>query len=222
MEIDPDALSLDERYKLLSGCVVPRPIAFVSTLSQAGVPNLAPYSQFTFASVFPAALLFCVGRKPDKSEKDTVVNARPPAGGGTGEFVVNVVIEDYARDVSTASLDLASGVSEWELTSLHQAPSTKVMPCRVAEAPIAFECKTMQVVPVGAFGVVIGRIVHIHVRDNLVDSRYRIDHEAYNAIGRMAGNSYVRTHDRFDIKIADDLDRQWHPDIPASVRIGGS
>jgi flavin reductase (DIM6/NTAB) family NADH-FMN oxidoreductase RutF len=215
MEFDPDTLSLDARYKILSGCVVPRPIAFVSTLSAAGVPNLAPYSQFTFASIFPAALLFCVGRKPDLTEKDTVVNCRSRDAGGTGEFVVNVAIEDYARDVSTASLDLSPEVSEWELTSLHPAPSVTVAPCRVAEAPIAFECKTMQVVPVGAFGVVIGRIVRIHIQDDLIDEKYHIDHDAYNAIGRMAGNSYVRIRDRFDVKIVDNLDGQWHPDIPA-------
>jgi flavin reductase (DIM6/NTAB) family NADH-FMN oxidoreductase RutF len=215
MQFDPDKLSLDERYKILSGCVVPRPIAFVSTLSATGVPNLAPYSQFTFASIFPPALLFCVGRKPDKTEKDTVVNARLRDAGGTGEFVVNVTIEDYARDVSMCSLDTAAGVSEWALTSLHPVPSVKVAPCRVAEAPIAFECRTMQVVPVGAFGVVIGRIIQIHIRDDLIDARYHIDHDAYNAIGRMAGNNYVRIHDRFEVKIVENLDQQWHPEIAA-------
>ncbi len=213
MEFDPDSLSLDARYKILSGCVVPRPIAFVSTLSAAGVPNLAPYSQFTFASILPPALLFCVGRKPDISEKDTLVNCRPRDAGGTGEFVVNVAIEDYARDVSMASLDTSAGVSEWDLTSLHQIASTKVAPCRVAEAPIAFECRTLQIVPVGAFGVVIGKIIHIHIRDDLIDPRYHVNHDAYSPIGRMAGNSYVRIHDRFDVKITEDLDRQWHPEI---------
>jgi len=142
MEFDPDTLSLDERYKILSGCVVPRPIAFVSTLSAAGAPNLAPYSQFTFASIFPPALLFCVGRKRDRSEKDTVVNARPRDAGGTGEFVVNVAIEDYARDVSIASVDMAAGVSEWESTSLHPVPSVKVAPCRIAEAPTSTSATT--------------------------------------------------------------------------------
>jgi flavin reductase (DIM6/NTAB) family NADH-FMN oxidoreductase RutF len=220
MEFDPETLSLDARYKILSGCVVPRPIAFVSTLSLGGAPNLAPYSQFTFASVFPPALLFCVGRKPDKTEKDTVVNARPRDAGGTGEFVVNIAIEDYARDIAMTSFDFAAGVSEWELTSLHPVPSVKVAPCRVAEAPIAFECRTMQVVPVGAFGVVIGKIVHMHIRDDLINERYHIDHDAFGPIGRMAGNSYVRIHDRFDVKIVEELDRRWHPEIPAPAATG--
>jgi flavin reductase (DIM6/NTAB) family NADH-FMN oxidoreductase RutF len=220
MEFDPETLSLDQRYKILTGCVVPRPIAFVSTLSVAGVPNLAPYSQFTFASIFPAALLFCVGRKPDRTEKDTVVNARPRGAGGTGEFVVNVAIEDYARDISTTSLDTAAGVSEWALTSLHPTPSVKVAPARVAEAPIAFECVTMQVVPVGAFGVVIGKIVLMHIRDDLINEKYHVDPDAYGPIGRMAGNSYVRVHDRFDVKIVEQLDRQWHPEIPAPAASG--
>jgi|HubBroStandDraft_1064217.scaffolds.fasta_scaffold01241_9 flavin reductase (DIM6/NTAB) family NADH-FMN oxidoreductase RutF len=215
MEFDPNTLSLDQTYKILSGCVVPRPIAFVSTLSAAGVPNLAPYSQFTFASIFPPALLFCVGRRPDMSEKDSVVNARLRDAGGTGEFVVNVAIEDYVRDVTIASLDTAAGVSEWDLTSLHSVPSVKVAPCRIAEAPIAFECRTMQVVPVGAFGVVIGRIVHIHIRDELINEKYHVDYSAYNPVGRIAGNTYVRIRDRFEVKIVEDLDQQWHPDIPA-------
>ena len=211
MELDPDTLSIDAVYKILSGCVVPRPIAFVSTLSAAGVPNIAPYSQFTFASIRPPALLFCVGHRPDKSDKDTVVNARTRDEGGTGEFVVNVTIEDYARDVSIASLDTGAGVSEWDQLSVHPVPSVKIAPCRVAEAPIAFECRTMQVVMAGSTAVVIGRVVHIHIRDEVMDEKYRINHAACNLIGRMAGNSYVRIHDRFDVKVAEDLDQQWRP-----------
>jgi flavin reductase (DIM6/NTAB) family NADH-FMN oxidoreductase RutF len=218
MEVDPETLDLGTRYKLLSGCVVPRPIAFVSTLSATGVPNLAPFSQFTFASVYPMALLFCVGRRPDRSEKDTLVNARPRDAGGTGEFVVNVAIEAYAGDVSRASVNVPPEVSEWRLTSLDPAPSVKVSPPRIAQSPVAFECRTMQIVPVGAFGVVIGTIVHIHLRDDLIDRRHHVDQDSLGAIGRMAGESYVRVHDRFDVEIAAELDRQWHPEMPAAAR----
>jgi flavin reductase (DIM6/NTAB) family NADH-FMN oxidoreductase RutF len=125
MQFDPDKLSLDERYKILSGCVVPRPIAFVSTLSATGVPNLAPYSQFTFASIFPPALLFCVGRKPDKTEKDTVVNARLRDAGGTGEFVVNVTIEDYARHAASPRRPSPSSAEQCRsCPSAHSASSS--------------------------------------------------------------------------------------------------
>ncbi len=205
MELDPDTLAPRERYKLLIGCIVPRPIAFVSTISPDGRPNLAPYSFFNGIGSDPMTVLFCPANKADGSEKDTLANCKPVSEGGTGQFVVNASTEEYAREVAIAAEPLAYGESEFELAHLATAPSSKVKPPRVARAPWAFECETLQVVrtnPGRASGgnVVIGRVVHVHLDERIVDAkRFHVDADALAAIGRMGGLSYCRTRERFEM-----------------------
>ncbi|MCI0630697.1 MAG: flavin reductase family protein [Phycisphaerales bacterium] len=205
MELSPDKLAAAERYKLLIGCIVPRPIAFVSTISPDGrSANLAPFSFFNGVGSNPMTLLFCPANKADGSEKDTLRNCKPLSEGGTGEFVVNVSIDRYARQVAAASEPLEYGESEFELTGLTTAPSRVVKPPRVAESPVAFECETVQVVrtnpgaPAGG-NIVIGRVVHVFVRDDLINERYHIDAAKLDAVGRMGGIGYCRTRDRFEM-----------------------
>ncbi len=204
MHLDPSSLSTPERYKLLIGCIVPRPIAFVSTISPDGRSNLAPYSFFNGVGSNPMMLMFCPANAADGGEKDTLRNAKPPTAGGVGEFVVNLAVESYQREVAAAAEELPFGESEFELTGLTPAPSTKVRPPRVAESPVAFECETVQVVrtnpgePAGG-NVVIGRVVAIHLAEGLVNERMHVDPERLAAIGRMGGTSYCSTRDRFDI-----------------------
>ena len=204
MELDPADLSVAERYKLLIGAIVPRPIGFVSTASADGRPNLAPFSFFNGVGSNPMTVLFCPGNAPDGSEKDTLRNAKPRAEGGTGEFVVNLAVEAYHREVAAAAEDLAYGDSEFELTGLTPAPSTVVAPPRVAESPVAFECRTTEVLRTnpgapGGGNVVLGRVVHIHLEDGLVNERFHVDPEKLRAVGRMGGATYVSTRDRFDV-----------------------
>ena len=204
MEINPGDLSLRERYKLLIGAIVPRPIAFVSTLSVEGRSNLAPYSFFNGVGSDPMALLFSVGNTPDGREKDTLRNARPVAEGGTGEFVVNVAVERYARAVAAAAEELPFGESEFDLTGLQPSPSLRVAPPRVAESPLAFECRTLQVVSTnpgrpGGANVVVGEVVHVFVDDALTNERRHVDPERLAAIGRMGGLGYCTTRDRFEM-----------------------
>jgi flavin reductase (DIM6/NTAB) family NADH-FMN oxidoreductase RutF len=201
MEIDPKALEPDLCYKLVIGCVVPRPIAVVSTVSVEGLPNVAPFSYFTVASHTPLSLAFTVGGpKPDGAIKDTLRNALFVEDGGVGEFVVNIADESYAAGMARTGESLAHGESEFHHAGLTPAPSLVVKPPRVGEASVSFECRTTHVIPIGAARLIIGEVRHIHVRDHLVDDRYRIDHDQLAAIGRMAGNDYVRTRDRFEIK----------------------
>lgn len=204
MELSPEDLDLSTRYRLMAGAIVPRPIAMVSTVSVDGQPNLAPYSFFNGAGSNPMTLLFCPANNSDGSEKDTLRNCKPVDEGGTGQFVVNVAVEKYYREVAAASEPLEPGDSEFELTGLTMAESRVVKAPRVAESPIAFECETMQVIrtnPGAKAGgnVVIGRIVHIHLFDDLVDEKLRIDPAKLKAIGRMGGLGYCTTRDRFDI-----------------------
>lgn len=204
MEIRPEDLERTERYKLLIGCVVPRPIALVSTVSPAGEVNLAPYSFFNAVGSDPMTLLFCPGNKPDGTEKDTLLNARPAEEGGTGEFVVHVTAESYLRQAVAASEPLPHGDSEFRLVGLDTVPSRVVRPPRVAASPVAFECRTTQVIrthpgaPLGG-NVVLGEVVHVHLRDDLVDGRFHVDPERLRAVGRMGGLAYATTRDRFEL-----------------------
>jgi len=204
MEIDPATLEIRERYKLLIGGIVPRPIAFVSTASRDGTLNLAPFSFFNGIGSNPLTLLFCPANNPDGSEKDTLRNCKPVDESGAGEFVVNIATEQYARAVAGAAEGLEYGVSEFELVGLSPAPSRVVGPPRVAESPMAFECRTQQVVrtnpgaPAGG-NIVIGAVVHIHADDDLVNDRFHVDPEKLAAIGRMGGLGYCTTRDRFEM-----------------------
>jgi flavin reductase (DIM6/NTAB) family NADH-FMN oxidoreductase RutF len=204
VEINPAELKPSQRYRLMIGSIVPRPIAFVSTLSVAGEPNLAPYSFFSGVGAEPMTVVFCPANKPDGGEKDTLRNCKPVSEGGTGEFVVNLAVEAYRREVSAAGEPLPHGESEFDLTGLETAPSVAVQAPRVAASPVAFECRTREVIRLadgvpGGANLVIGSVVHLHVSDDLVDERMRIDANRLAAIGRMGGLEYCRTRDRFEM-----------------------
>jgi flavin reductase (DIM6/NTAB) family NADH-FMN oxidoreductase RutF len=204
MEIDPARLAVPDRYKLLIGCIVPRPIAFVSTISPDGRTNLAPYSFFNGIGSDPLSLLFCPVNKPDGTEKDSLRNAKPVVEGGTGQFVVNAAVEAYAPRVAAAAEALPYGESEFDLAGLAPAASRVVCAPRVAMSPVSLECETTHVVRLnpgkaGGGNVVIGRVVWIHVADGLVDERLRVDPAKLAAIGRMGGTAYARTRDLFDL-----------------------
>jgi len=202
MHINPETLDTRDRYKLLIGCIVPRPIAFVSTISRQGHTNLAPFSFFNGVGSNPMTLLFCPANSAQGTDKDTLHNADPETG--TGQFVVNAATESIIRHVAAAAEPLDHGDSEFDLTHLTPVPSEKVKPPRVAESPVAFECETTQIVrtnpgaPAGG-NIVIGRVVHIHVDDDLVNDRMHVDPDTLQAIGRMGGLGYCFTRDRFDL-----------------------
>lgn len=204
MELRPEDLQTHERYKLLIGGIVPRPIAFVSTISPAGEPNLAPYSFFTGVGSNPMTLLVCPATLPDGSDKDTLRNALPPEEGGVGQFVVNVATETYARGVAAAAEALPHGESEFDLTGLQAVPSLKVRPPRLKESPVSFECETVQVIRTapgkpGSGNVLLGRVVSVHVEDELINERFHIDADRLQAFGRMGGLQYCKTRDRFEM-----------------------
>lgn len=204
MEFDPASLDIADRYKLLVGAIVPRPIAFVSTISPDGRHNLAPFSFFNGVGSNPMTLLFCPANNADGSEKDTLRNCKPPSEGGVGQFVVNVAAEAYLPKIAGAAAELPYGESEFALVGLTPAPSVKVRPPRVLESPVSYECETWQVfrtnpgAPSGG-NVVIGRVLHVHVRDDIIDARHRIDPDKLGLVGRMGGEVYVRTKDRIEM-----------------------
>jgi flavin reductase (DIM6/NTAB) family NADH-FMN oxidoreductase RutF len=190
---------------LLIGAVVPRPIAFVSTISPDGKhTNLAPFSFFTAVGSNPMTLMFCPANNADGSEKDSLRNAKPRDEGGAGEFVVNIVSEAIAAQMAACAQELPYGESEFDLAKLTPEASTVVKPPRVMESLVSFECETTQVVrtnPGARAGgnVVFGRVVHVHVDDAIVNDRYHLDPAKLAAVGRMAGLGYCTTRERFEL-----------------------
>jgi flavin reductase (DIM6/NTAB) family NADH-FMN oxidoreductase RutF len=201
---DPGRESVQNIYKLMIGAIVPRPIAFVSSLDARGVRNLAPFSFFTGVSADPPVVLFCpVVRTEDTgrglaAHKDTLLNVI-----ATREFVVNVVTEGIAEKMNLTSAQVPPDVDEFELAGLTPLPSELVKPPRVAESPVQMECRLRQIIEVSdrpsGGSIVLGEVLRFHVNDALVEN-FRIDPESLAAIGRMGGPTYVRTRDRFDLK----------------------
>ena len=207
MEIDIPSLAQPDRYKLLIGLIVPRPIAWVSTVSRDGRANLAPFSFFNGVSSEPPALLFCPANKSDGTIKDTLRNILESSRDGTGvggQFVVNIVPHGLRGEMSASAEELPYGESEFELAGLTRAGSRVVGCPRVAEAPACFECEAMQVIRLapgapGGGNVVIGRVLWAHVRDDIMNERHHIDPAKLDALGRMAGMSYCTTRERLDV-----------------------
>ncbi len=198
MVLDPRASNYQDVYKVLIGAIVPRPIAFVSTISRDGIRNLAPFSFFTAISANPPVICFCPTRKSGPEPlKDTLRNISE-----TREFVVNIVSEEIAHQMNITSGDFAADVDEFEAAGLTPIPSDLVKPPRVAESHVHMECKLYLTIEIsdlpGGGNLVIGEVVRLHVDDAYVDN-FKIDPDRLRAIGRMGGNSYVRTTDRFDM-----------------------
>ena len=190
-----DPLTFERFNSVLTGVIVPRPIAFVSTVSPDGVVNLAPYSFFNAVSY--TNVMFSSSRNVGNKSKDTLRNIEE-----TGEFVVNIVVDPIADAMNATAAEYPEDVDEFEIAGLTHAPSQIVKPPRVAESPVNIECKLDQVVQIGSgeheHGLVIGTILLVHVRDDVIDG-HRIDQSKLMATGRMAGNMYCRTNDRFEM-----------------------
>lgn len=196
MIIDPNELSSRDRYKLIIGSVLPRPIAWVSSMDGSGNVNLAPFSYFTAVCPTPMTLVFCPGIHSHSGEKkDTWRNIEQ-----VPEFVINITNEELATEMNLSATLLPYGRSEFEWCGVTPAPSETIRVPRVAEAPIAFECKLQQIVVVsdrpGGGAAVFGEVQCVHVRDDLLADG-RIDTELLSPIGRLAGNSYTRVRDPF-------------------------
>jgi flavin reductase (DIM6/NTAB) family NADH-FMN oxidoreductase RutF len=197
MELDPKTIGTASTYKLLIGCVVPRPIAWVSTIGADGVANLAPFSFFMGVCNEPPTIAFSSGRR-EGGKKDTVRNLEH-----TGDFVVNVVDDAHAEAMNATSGEYGPEVDEFALAGLTMAPGVHVRAPRLATAPISMECRVANIVPVGSgpHSVVFGEILCFHVRDDVYDAKTgRIDIHRLQPVGRLAGNQYAHIHDIFEMK----------------------
>jgi flavin reductase (DIM6/NTAB) family NADH-FMN oxidoreductase RutF len=186
-----------QRYKLLGGLVVPRPIALVTSLSRDGTVNAAPFSFFNVFSEDPAIIALGVNSRPDGTPKDTVLNLR-----ATGEFVVNLVDEAIAEAMNVTAIDFPPGESEPEAAGLELAASVQVKPPRLAAAPASFECRRVVGLTFGADReLVIGEVVGVHIRAGVVDPEtLNVDYAALRPVGRLSGNGYARQRDTFELR----------------------
>jgi flavin reductase (DIM6/NTAB) family NADH-FMN oxidoreductase RutF len=198
-QFDPHILGQRETYKLLIGCVVPRPIAWVSTIDLAGARNLAPFSFFNAIGSNPPAISISISYvEASDPRKDTLRNISD-----IGEFVVNIVDEDMAQAMNATSANYPPEVDEFEIAGLRAAPCTAVRPPRVDGAPASLECKLFTLVPVGqgpgSATLAIGVIQMIHLRADIVDERRYVDITKLRPIARLAGASYAYVHETFDM-----------------------
>ena len=198
MIVDPATTGYRDIYKLMIGAIVPRPIAFVSSLSATGTRNLAPFSFFTAISANPPVICFSpMVRGGDGSHKDTLHNIE-----ATREFVVNIVSEEFAAQMNITSAEFPPEIDEFEQSGLTPLASDLVAPPRVQESHIHMECRLLQVVhvsrqPLGG-SLVIGEVLRFHIEPGYCDD-FRIDPDKLRPIGRMAGSTYTRTTDRFEL-----------------------
>lgn len=198
MRIDPKEHSYKDVYKILIGSIVPRPIALVSSVSAAGVPNLAPFSFFNGVCSNPPIVLFSTVVRADGHRKDTLRNIE-----ATKEFVVNIVSEEFVQQMNRCSEDLPPDVDEFKVSGLTPEPAVLVRPALVGESRIRMECRLVQVVTFGSGepgsgSTIFGEVLLFHVADEVIGN-YRIDARVLKPVGRMGGPQYCRTTDTFDL-----------------------
>jgi flavin reductase (DIM6/NTAB) family NADH-FMN oxidoreductase RutF len=192
-------VSHHERYKLLISFVLPRPIAWVTTIGPSGVVNAAPFSFFNVFAEDPPLVMFAVNKRPDGRLKDTWLNIQR-----TGEFVINLTDEPLAQAMHDSSGDFPPNVGEPDYLGLKLAPSVDIKPPRLADAPWSLECKTWQVLNVkDDRQLIIGEGLRFHVRDELWDPKaMRVHMDRYHPVGRMFADRYCRTDDRMEFAAA--------------------
>ncbi len=198
MQVDMRALDAASRYKIIGACVTRRPIAWVSSVSGGGVPNLAPYSFFNAIGNDPQMIVLGLVAHPAKGTKDTAANIR-----STGDFIVHLVDETHAERMNHTSIDHPAGVDEGALVGLNMVPGIAVAAPRIASVPVAFECQARHIIDTGPSQVaVLAEIVHAHIADVFVTdaTRLHFDISAMNLISRLHGAGwYGRQSDRFEM-----------------------
>lgn len=199
MEFDPQNLEQSAIYKLLTGAVIPRPIGWISSISEDGILNLAPFSFFNAVGDDPPHVMFSTVRGND-TNKDTLNNVL-----ATKQFVVNMVTEDVVEKMNTTSQPVPSNESEFDLANLTPIASVKVKPPRVKESPITMECElvhhyTLENHKFGGATIIIGRIVMFHVDESVLLDNYKINLDTYKPVARLAGSNYSKLGEIFSIK----------------------
>ncbi|HEY5918307.1 MAG TPA: flavin reductase family protein [Chryseolinea sp.] len=207
MVIDPQEVPMSRMHALLLGSVIPRPIAFASTVDKDGNVNLSPFSYFNCFGANPPVLIFSPARRGrDNTTKHTYENILE-----VPEVVIHIVNYPIVQQMSLASNEYPKGVNEFVKAGFTAMPSLKVKPPRVKEAPVAFECKVIQVIPTGEKGgagnLVICHVMMMHVQEEVLDDSGRIDPFKLDAVARLGGDLYCRVHGDAIFKIPKPLEK---------------
>ena len=195
MEFNIQALPVRDRHKLLSAVVLPRPIAWVTTLDDQGRVNAAPFSFFNLMGSDPAIVVLGIGRGPS-GLKDTALNIQT-----SGEYVIQMVTETLAEHMNQTAIDFPHGVNELQIAGLTTIPAICVKPPRIAASPVHMECRHHSTVDIGNTCVILGEVIHLHVADEYLDlATLHIDADKFGVVGRMHGGGwYARTSDLFEL-----------------------
>lgn len=197
MFFDFETLPASERYKLAVSTVVPRPVAWVVSQDEAGVVNAAPFSFFNVFTDSPVVLGIGIGPKPSGSFKDTLANIK-----ALGQFVVCLVPHSHVHAMNETAIDFGAEVDELEEAKLTKVPSSKIKVPRIGESPVAMECETFQLIPVGHHTIVLGKVLAMHIRDEAVmdPAKNYVDTPKLDLVGRMHGRGwYSTTRDRIEV-----------------------
>ena len=198
MHFDAKNITPTTAYKLLSSTILPRPIAFVTSLNAEGQANAAPFSFFNAMGYAPPVVVLGFTPNADGTQKDTPNNILE-----TREFVVNLVDEPLAVQMNICAATLPADVDEIALAELDTIPSFEIRPPRLKTAPVSFECKYFNDMPLSGGGrIIVGEVIHFHLRDEVVSSLepLRIDLEKLAPISRLSGSKYGRITDQFEIE----------------------
>ena len=199
MKFDPSKIDNKLIYRLLTYTVIPRPIAWVSSISEVGINNLAPFSYFNMVGDDPPHVMFST-RRDNNSNKDTLNNVL-----ANQQFVVNMVTKELVEPMNASAATVPAEIDEFELVGVAPIPSVKVKPMRVAESPIQLECELvhhyfLEDHTQGGACVLIGRVIMIHIADEILLDEARINIELYKPIARLGGSNYCEQGEIFSIK----------------------
>jgi flavin reductase (DIM6/NTAB) family NADH-FMN oxidoreductase RutF len=203
IKIDPQTTPIPDFYQFMIASIAPRPIAFVSTVDDEGLPNLAPFSFFNAFSSNPPIFVFSAARRVrEGTTKDTLSNIED-----TMECVINVVSYDIVHQMTLTSINYPKGTSEFTKAGLTPIPSDLVKPFRVKESPVQFECRVNQIIPLGTEGgaghLIICQVLRMHVSEKVMDDdKKRIDPQKINLVGRLGRSFYTRTTGSATFEIA--------------------
>ena len=196
MDIRTSDIDRKRIYKLMTSTIVPRPIAWISTVSKDGVFNVAPFSYFAGVSSSPPLLMVSVGSKETGEKKDTWKNIEE-----TGEFVVNIVTKQLLEKMNITSMAFDEDIDEFKEADLTPEPSLIVKAPRIKESPINIECKKFEIINIGKMGIIFGEIVNFHIKDELLNEKGYVDTKKIEIVGRLGGAEYCIISENNTIKI---------------------
>ncbi len=200
MEINVKDLEPSMIYKMMISSIVPRPIAWVSTISKEGILNIAPFSYYAGVSSVPPLVMISIGKKETKEKKDTWQNIEE-----TGEFVINIVTKELVDKMNITSLPFEKEIDEFEKAGLTPIDSDFIKAPRIKESPVNIECRKFEIIEIGKMGMVLGEILKFHIKDDLINEKGYIDTTKLEIVGRLGGANYclITKENTFQLKKPD-------------------